>query len=43
VTKVGEREVTDLAGLASALEADQGMTTLTVRRGEETVEINVGE
>ena len=43
VTKVGERDVTDLAGLAAALEADQGMTTLTVKRGEETVEINVGE
>jgi serine protease DegQ len=42
VTRVGEVEVTDLAGLATALASDQGATTLTVRRGDETVEINVG-
>jgi serine protease DegQ len=43
VTRVGERDVTDLASLAAALAVDDGMTTLTVKRGEETVEINVGE
>jgi serine protease DegQ len=43
VTKVGEVEVTDLAGLSAALAADEGAVVLTVKRGEETVEVNVGE
>ncbi|NBW09053.1 MAG: PDZ domain-containing protein [Caulobacteraceae bacterium] len=42
VTKVGEVGVTDLAGLAAALAADEGAVVLTVKRGEETLEINVG-
>jgi len=43
VTTVGEVAVADLADLAAALAADEGAVTLTVKRGEETVEINVGE
>ena len=41
VTKIGDVELTDLAGLAAALQPE-GAKTLTVKRGEETVEINVG-
>jgi len=43
VTAVGDYGVTDLATLAQALASDDGMTTLTVRRGDETLAINVGE
>lgn len=41
VTRVGETDITDLTGLAAALQSE-GSKTLTVKRGEETVEINVG-
>jgi len=40
---VAERPVSDLTALAAALADDDGMTTLHVRRGMETLEINVGE
>jgi hypothetical protein len=43
VVKVGEFGVTDLDTLKAALASDDGMTTLGVVRGEETLEINVGE
>ena len=43
VTKVGDVSVTDLATLTGALKADEGAVTLTVLRGEETVEIALGE
>jgi len=43
VTAVAERATTDLAALAAALEADQGATTLHVRRDGEMVEVVVGE
>ena len=43
VTDVGERPATDLAALAAALDADQGATTLHVRRDGEMVEVVVGE
>ena len=42
VTRVGGFGVIGLHSLAQALEDDEGTTTLTVRRGEETLEINVG-
>ena len=41
VTKVGEAAITDLAGLVAALQPE-GAKTLTVRRGDETVEITLG-
>lgn len=41
VTKVGEVEITDLAGLAAALQSE-GAKSLTVKRGDESVEITIG-
>ena len=42
VTRVGELEVVGLTSLAEALQSDVGTTTLTVRRGDETLTVDLG-